>query len=302
MDTVMTIRAYGADGALLSDLQSTVADLEQKLSVTVDTSQIAELNAAGGGTLSPDSLELLESALSLCARTEGNLDISIYPVSRCWGFTREEKQIPDRETLTALLAHVDYRQIRISGDHVTLPQGMMIDLGSVAKGYTGDVLIRRLRQEGISSACLNLGGNVQTIGTKPDGTPWQIGIQDPQSQETLGVLSLSGQAAITSGMYQRYFMGEDGHTYGHILDPATGYPAENDLLSVTVVGQEGVVCDGLSTGLFVMGLEKATQFYRDSSDFDAVFVLRDGSIRITEGIQSLFSLSQSGRKVTVIKR
>ena len=190
MDTVMTIRAYGADGALLSDLQSTVADLEQKLSVTVDTSQIAELNAAGGGTLSPDSLELLESALSLCARTEGHLDISIYPVSRCWGFTREEKQIPDRETLTALLAHVDYRQIRISGDHVTLPQGMMIDLGSVAKGYTGDVLIRRLKQEGISSACLNLGGNVQTIGTKPDGTPWQIGIQDPQSQETLGVLSL----------------------------------------------------------------------------------------------------------------
>lgn len=300
MDTVMTLRAYGTDN--LKDAESTVLALEKKLSVTAEGSEIAALNTAGEGTVSEDTLELLQAALSLCRRTHGALDISIYPVLRCWGFTGQTRQVPDGEALAELLPLVDYERIRMDGSTVSLPHGMMIDLGSVAKGYTGDVLAAGLKSRGVTSACLNLGGNVQTVGGKPDGSPWMVGVQDPQSEDYLGVLALRDQAAVTSGAYQRYFIGEDGKSYGHILDPKTGRQPETDLLSVTVVGSSGVTCDGLSTALYVMGTESAYRFWRASDDFEAVFVKLDGSVAITKGLESQFTLHGKSRELTVIAR
>ena len=171
----------------------------------------------------------------------------------------------------------------------------------IAKGYTGDQLIRLFRENGVTSALINLGGNVQTVGTKPDGTPWRIGVQSPFGEGYLGTIEAKDEAVITSGGYERYFE-KDGQIFWHIIDPATGLPAKNGLLSVTVAGESGALCDGLSTALFVMGLEKAAAFWQSSGGFDAVFVTDDGSVYITEGLAERFALSHdyAQARLTVI--
>jgi thiamine biosynthesis lipoprotein len=272
--------------------------------VTNEDSEIYAVNRDGSGTLSADSADLLTQALDICRLTDGALDLSIYPVVRAWGFTTGDYGVPSAEELEELLGHVDYEQISFeeSTDTVTLAQGMEIDLGSVAKGYTGDRVLQLLRENGVTSAMLNLGGNVQALGAKPDGSPWRVAIQDPLSDGYLAAVEIEDQAVITSGGYERYFV-EDGETYWHIIDPATGAPSHSGLISVSVIGDSGILCDGLSTSLFVMGLEDAAALWRSRDDFEAVFVSEDGQVTITEGLEDNFTLlSDTAEGVTVLYR
>ena len=304
MDTVMDLTIYAGED-LLAAAEDRIAELESKLSVTDPASEIYALNQTGSGTLSPDTAQLLGKALELCRRSGGRLDLSVYPVLRAWGFTTGSYAVPDAETLAALLQHVDYTKIDFdeADRTVRLAAGMEIDLGSVAKGYTGDQIAALLRDGGAASALLNLGGNVQALGAKPDGSPWRVAVQDPQGDGYIGVVEVTDQAVITSGGYERYFE-EDGQTYWHIIDPATGAPARSGLISVTIVGDSGLLCDGLSTALFVMGLDEAADFWRESQDFEAIFVSEGGSIAITEGLENRFSLADGGSagEVTVLRR
>ena len=304
MDTAMDFTVYG-DAALLGEAETLIGSLEEQVSVTDEHSDIYAIDHTGSGSLSGNAAELMEQALELCRRTGGALDISVYPIVRAWGFTTGSYQVPDEETIQSLLPLVDYTQIQYDAATgvVTLPEGMEIDLGSVAKGYAGQLAAQMLREHGVQSALLNLGGNVQTVGTKPDGSPWQIGIKDPQGEDAMMVLSVEDQAVVTSGGYERYFE-QDGQTYWHIMDPSTGHPADNGLISVTIVGDEGVVCDGLSTALFVMGLEKAADLWAQSGDFEAVFVTASGEVYITEGLRDHFALTEryADTPVSVIER
>lgn len=304
MDTAMDFTVYG-DAALLDEAETLIGSLEEQVSVTDEHSDIYAIDHTGSGSLSGNAAELMEQALELCRRTGGALDISVYPIVRAWGFTTGSYQIPDEETIQSLLPLVDYTQIQYDAATgvVTLPEGMEIDLGSVAKGYAGQLAAQMLRNSGVESALLNLGGNVQTVGAKPDGSPWQIGIKDPQGEDAMMVLSVEDQAVVTSGGYERYFE-QDGQTYWHIMDPSTGHPADSGLISVTIVGDEGVVCDGLSTALFVMGLEKAADLWAQSGDFEAVFVTASGEVYITEGLRDRFALTEqyADTPVSVIER
>ena len=304
MDTAMDFTVYG-DAALLDEAETLIGSLEEQVSVTDEHSDIYAIDHTGSGSLSGNAAELMEQALELCRRTGGALDISVYPIVRAWGFTTGSYQIPDEETIQSLLPLVDYTQIQYDAATgvVTLPEGMEIDLGSVAKGYAGQLAAQMLREHGVQSALLNLGGNVQTVGTKPGGFPWQIGIKDPQGEDAMMVLSVEDQAVVTSGGYERYFE-QDGQTYWHIMDPSTGHPADSGLISVTIVGDEGVVCDGLSTALFVMGLEKAADLWVQSCDFEAVFVTASGEVYITEGLRDHFALTEryADTPVSVIER
>ena len=256
MDTMMDFTIYGESG-LINQSESLIASLESLVSVTDADSELYAINQTGSGMLTEEASSLMKQALEICRRTDGALDLSIYPIVRAWGFTTGSYQVPDEAEIQALLPLVDYRKIQYDAatGTVTLPEGMEIDLGSVAKGYAGQLAAQMLREHGVQSALLNLGGNVQTVGTKPDGSPWQIGIKDPQGEDAMMVLSVEDQAVVTSGGYERYFE-QDGQTYWHIMDPSTGHPADSGLISVTIVGDEGVVCDGLSTALFIMGLER----------------------------------------------
>ena len=304
MDTAMDFTVYG-DAALLDEAETLIGSLEEQVSVTDEHSDIYAIDHTGSGSLSGNAAELMAQALELCRRTNGELDLSVYPIVRAWGFTTGSYQVPDEETIQSLLPLVDYTQIQYDAATgvVTLPEGMEIDLGSVAKGYAGQLAAQMLREHGVQSALLNLGGNVQTVGTKPGGSPWQIGIKDPQGEDAMMVLSVEDQAVVTSGGYERYFE-QDGQTYWHIMDPSTGHPADSGLISVTIVGDEGVVCDGLSTALFVMGLEKAADLWAQSGDFEAVFVTASGEVYITEGLRDRFALTEqyADTPVSVIER
>ena len=200
--------------------------------------------------------------MQIAEETDGALEPTIYPVLTAWGFITEENRVPSDAEITELLKNVGYERIRQEDTTVQLNSGMMLDLGAVGKEYAGDFAAQVLKDSGITSALLDLGGNIQAVGTKPDGSPWRLGLCDPFSDGKLGVLEISNQAVVTSADYERYFIGEDGIRYGHIIDPATGYPAESGLASATVIAEEGQLCDALSTSLYVMGAERAIEYWR----------------------------------------
>ena len=306
MDTVMSLEIYG-DGAQeqLNEAVETIYRLEGLWDVTDQGSEVWALDHSGGDwvDLSPETADLLAQALELCALTGGALDLTAYPAVRAWGFTTGEYRVPSQEELDALVPLIDYTKLELEDGRARLPEGMELDLGAVAKGYTGAYLAQMLREAGVTSALLSLGGNVQTVGAKPDGSPWRVAIQDPDSQQqaTLGVVEVADQAVITSGGYQRYFEA-NGETYWHIMDPDTAAPARSGLRSVTVIGSDGTVCDALSTALFVMGAEKAAAFWQEnlSLGVELVLVEEDGTVLITQGLEDSFQLSQEDRTLEVI--
>lgn len=295
MDTVMNLTVFDRNDDGIKEAEDLIHDLEKKLSTTDPNSEIYTLNHTGSAVLSRPTAELLTEALGYCRETDGALDLSIYPVVRAWGFTTGSYQVPSQEALDILLEQVDYRKISFSKETstVSVPEGMQIDLGSVGKGYTGDRIIQLLRSRGVTSALLNLGGNIQALGRKPDGTLWKIGLQDPRGEGNVGILSLDNQAVITSGGYERFFRGDDGTVYWHIIDPSTGRPAKNGLISATAVGPKGSYCDALSTSLFIMGPEKAVEFWKAHQDFDMILITEDGEVLITPNLTESFLLTET---------
>lgn len=295
MDTYMSITAYGKNAeTALNRAEEKVSELENLWSVTKENSEIYRINHSNGESISvsPETAELIDFSLEISEITDGALDCSIYPVLTEWGFTTGDYKIPTDEKLSELLEYTDYRKINFNGETVQIPENMQIDLGAVGKGYTGDLIAETLKENGIESALLDLGGNIQTVGTKTDGTEWKIGLRSPFDEGNFATLEISDCAVITSGGYERYFTGDDGETYWHIIDPKTGKPAHSGLVSVTVIGSEGRLCDALSTSLFVMGIEKATELWKTRDDFEMVSVTEDGKIYLTQGIEDKFSLNQ----------
>ena len=289
MDTYMTVRAWGASDALLEKAEGLVSELEASVSTTREGSAVHTLNGTGSAALPGDAAYLLGRALDLCTQTGGALDISIYPVVRAWGFTTAEYRVPGKDELTRLLESVDYTRVALDGDTVSLSDGMEIDLGAVTKGYVGDRIAALLRENGVTSALLDLGGNIQTLGSKPDGSDWRVAIRNPEGDGILGAVSISDKAMITSGGYERYFVDDEGNLWWHIFDPATGYPARNGLISVTIVGDEGLTCDALSTALFIMGQNKAIEFWRGHRDFEMALVTDEGELLLTPGLYDSFT-------------
>lgn len=299
MNTVMNLTVYGSADAIAA-AEARIRESERLFSVTDEKSEIFAVNRNGGGEVSAETAVLIAAALTFGARTEGALDITVYPVVRAWGFTTGNHRVPDAAELEELLTSVGYDRVTVSGNTVTLAENTEIDLGSVAKGYTADCLTALLREAGVTSALLNLGGNVQAVGSRPDGKDWRVAVRNPNGKEYVGVLSVSDRAVVTSGGYERYFE-RNGQIYHHIIDPATGYPAKSGLSSVTVVAESGLLADALSTALYVMGLDRATAHWKEYRDFDAVFIDDEGELYITEGLENVFSAWSSDAKVTVIR-
>ena len=306
MNTYMTFTAYGeqAEDALV-DARVRVEEVEALWSVTDEGSEIYRANHSGGEpvNVSEETAELVSFALEMAEKTDGALEPTIYPVLRAWGFTTDTKQVPSQEEINALLGDVGHEKITLDGTLLTVPEGMELDLGAVGKGYAGDLAAEAVRARGIECAILSLGGNIQAVGSRPDGTDWRVGLRSPWEDGTLGVLRVSDQAVVTSGGYENYFEDEDGNVYWHILDPETGYPAKSGLLSVTIICTQGRLGDALSTALFVMGPQKAEEYWRENGDFEMILVTEEGEILITEGVADHFTLSE-GRteEIWVISR
>ena len=301
MNTYMTFTVYGEDAqAALQEAEECIQQVEGLWSVTDKDSEIYQANHSGGQpvTVSEETAEIISFALEMAQRTGGALDPTIYPVLTAWGFTTDSKQVPSQQQIAQLLEQVGYDRIQINGSELTVPDGMELDLGAVGKGYTADLVTEILRRHGVTSALISLGGNIQAIGSRPDGSDWRLGIRAPWESGNLGVLTVSDAAVVTSGGYENYFDDEQGNIYWHILDPSTGYPADSGLQSVTIVGREGKMCDALSTALFVMGAQSAEQYWRENGGFEMLLVTDSGEILITEGIAENFTLNE-GRTETV---
>lgn len=311
MDTYMTLTAYGENAqeaveAGIAEIQR----LDDLLSTGKDTSEVAQINANGGGVLSEDTDYLVKRALDIYQSTNGAFDISIYPVMQLWGFTTGNFAVPNESDLAAKLALVDAGKIILSEENgqtsISLPEGMEIDLGGIAKGYTSGRVMDVMKSYGIKSAVINLGGNAHVLGNKTDGSQWKVGIQDPEDENGyLGGVSVTDKAIITSGGYERYFVDKDtGVKYHHIIDPKTGYSANNGLISVTIVSADSTLADGLSTSLFVLGTEDAITYCEEhcaEDGFDAIMEDEDGKLYITDGIYDDFINMNNNKNIEKIQ-
>jgi len=291
MDTVMSFTAYGERGeeAVEAAVQE-VERLDALLSTGIAESEVSRINASGEGDLSEDTEKILSEGLTIWKQTGGLFDVTIYPLMQLWGFPTGNYHVPTEEELKQTMSLVDSSKVILDGNHVTLGEKQKMDLGGIAKGYTSNRIMEIFQEYGVTFAMVSLGGNVQTLGKKPDGTDWQVGIQNPDNVQgdLLGAVAVQDQAVITSGGYERYFE-ENGQTYIHILDPRTGCPAESGLASVTIVSSNGMLADALSTSLYIMGLDEAEAYWRIYADeFDMILMTDDGTVYVTEGIRDRF--------------
>ena len=304
MDTYMTLTAYGKNAKKALDAAvDEINNIEQLVSTGIDSSEVSQINKNGKGSVSETTGYLIKRSKEIYDSTNGVFDITIYPIMQAWGFPTENYRVPGKKELKKLrgLMGADHVLYDEKKQEVTLDKkGMKIDLGGIAKGYTSSKVMDIFKENGISSAVISLGGNVQTLNGKPDGSDWRVAVENPADTGSyIGVLSIKDKAVITSGGYERYFK-QDGKTYHHIIDPANGYPANNGLTSVTIVSDDGTLADGLSTSLFIMGPEKAQKYWKEHSDeFDTILVKDDGSILVSEGLAEYFT---SESDFTIIKK
>lgn len=302
MDTVITLEANdGQSGEALQAAEDLITWLENIWSVTKEDSEIYQANHSQGNSVpvSPETEVLIADTLQMADETWGALNPALYPIIKAWGFTTREYRVPNESELRQLLEHVDYREIRLAQQTLTLPTGMEVDFGATAKGYVGDLLVQTMKDHGVTSGIINLGGNVALVGARPDGTPWRVGIRSPYGEGNMGVLEITDSHIITSGGYERYFIGDDGNTYWHILDPSDGAPAHSGIISATIVGDEGIRCDGLSTAVYVMGLEKAEEYWQENGGFDMILVTEDNEVFVTEGLADRFHLIEASQGIPV---
>lgn len=292
LNTMIKITVYDEVKPELLDKAMALCDkYEELFSRTLSDSEIYKLNH---GTLpeknrffevSPETAELVEKGLHYSELSNGAFDLSLAPVSSLWDFTSEEKVIPEAAALEAALPLVDYKNITLEGNAIHFEkEGMGLDLGAIAKGYIADKIKEFLVSEGVTSGIINLGGNVLCIGSQPDGTPFKIGIQKPFSDrgETAVTIEVSDKSVVSSGIYERYFK-KDGVLYHHILNPKTGMPYENGLVSVTILSDKSVDGDALSTSCFALGAEKGMELVESLENTEAVFITKEGKFLYSSG-------------------
>ncbi|MGI6263961.1 MAG: FAD:protein FMN transferase [Acutalibacteraceae bacterium] len=286
LDTVVTVSLYDpANEALLDGCLEKIAAYERLFSRTVADSDVSRINASGGEwvTVSPDTAALLQAALKTAGDSGGAFDITVAPAMDLWDFTADDPRLPAADALAQAVEHVDYTAIEIDGDRVRLHDpAAAIDLGGAAKGYIADRLGDYLRGQGVKGALIDLGGNVLAVGDKK-GTPFSVGVRDPRDENGLAAtLAVRDRSVVTSGVYERGFT-LNGKRYHHILDPATGWPVDNGLASVTILSDESLTGDLLSTACFVMGEEKAKLWIEQTDGVDALFIRVDGTQSATSG-------------------
>jgi FAD:protein FMN transferase len=304
MSTVMTHRAFGKHaGQALKAVREEAERLEGLLSRFIPGSDISRVNRSAGvqsEALGDEAFEVLAQAVEFSKCCRGLFDVTIGPLVKLWSDSKGTCTPPEEARIRQVLPLVGYTSLMLGPDKKTaglLRPGQSIDLGGIGKGYAGDRFVDVFREYGVSSAFTNIGGNVVALGTKPDGSPWRVGIQHPRQESSLiGLVSATDKAVVTSGDYQRYFMDDKGKRYHHILNPTTGYPAEPDLVSVTVVAESSMDADALSTMFFIAGLEKGLSLLKGFNGVEAIAIGRDMRVHVTAGLAESF---QAGEGINV---
>ncbi|WP_434303423.1 FAD:protein FMN transferase [Clostridium botulinum] len=305
MGTIINIKAYGknADKAVQASVDK-ISDIENKMSLNISTSEINKINKNAGIApvkVSKNTFDVVKASLIYSEKTKGSFDITVEPLVSLWGIGTDKAKIPSKDEINNALKLINYKDVVINEKESTIMlkrKDQAIDLGAIAKGYTADELKKVLLNYNVSSAFLNLGGNVYVLGNKSDKTPWKIGVQNPLKPrgDYLGIVSVSDKSVVTSGNYERFFE-RNGKRYHHIFDTKTGYPAEKGLISVSIISNKSIDGDALSTSVYTLGLDEGKKLIESLKDVEAVFVTNDKKVYITSGLKDTFKLTNTDFKL-----
>ncbi|MEA4961533.1 FAD:protein FMN transferase [Lutispora sp.] len=282
-----------------------IREIEAKMTINSENpSQITKLNDASGShevELSEDTFYVLEKGKYYSEISGGKFDVTIGPIVKLWNIGTKYAAVPEPQILSDSLKLVDYNKLALNKDKLTAKleaKDMKVDLGAIAKGYAADEAASILRDHGVKHAIINLGGNILTLGSNVSGNPWKIGIQDPYHprNDYIGIVNVTDKTVVTSGIYERYFE-QDGKRYHHILEPKTGYPADNGLAGVSIIADKSIDGDGLSTSVFILGLEKGMELIESLDNAEALFITTDKKIYMTKGFKAVFTQTNNEYKV-----
>lgn len=306
LGTTIEITVYDKnDMDIINQCMDRIQQIEKKMTINnADTSEIIALNKAAGVSsvkVSPDTFDVLERGKYYSELSNGRFDITVGPIVKLWNIGTEYAAVPNPVALEEARRLIDFTKLKLDKNNLTAElesSGMQVDLGAIAKGYAADEVAKILKDNGVQHAIINLGGNILTVGGNMKGQPWKIGIQDPYNPrgEFLGILEVQDKTIVTSGTYERYFE-QDGKRYHHILDPRTGYPADNDIVSVSIITDKSIDGDGNSTSVLLLGLEEGMKFVESQEDVEAIFVTYDKKVYLTSGLQDKFIITHSDFKL-----
>lgn len=313
MGTVISQKVYGANGQTAIDQTvEKMKSLEKLLTFNAPEGDVYKLNQNAGKQkvqMEPETIQILKKSLEVAEMSNGAFDVTVGPLVKLWGIGTSNERVPSKEEIQSLLPLVNYKDLTVDDTSAGLKRsGQEVDLGGIAKGYAGDVAIEIYKRNGIKSGYISLGGNVVTLGNKPDGSPWIVGIRNPRpstdagitGEEIVGTIKVTNKAVTTAGDDQRYFE-QDGQRYFHILDPHTGYPAsQSDLMSVTLVTDTSFNADAYDTAVFVLGLEKGKELVQKLG-MDAVFITKDKKIYVTDGLKGNFELHDESNRYQYVQ-
>ena len=312
-DTIIKIKAYGnnSNAAVKSAVQR-ITEIENKMSAYKEDSEISNINKNGYKNdivVSEDTFKVLEKSLYYSNITQGHFDITVKPLMDLWGFGTGEFNLPDEESIKNTISYVGYQHIRINPENLSVSVNhnkVGIDLGAIAKGYAGDEVIRILKENGIESAFVDLGGNIVVMGEKRqsiwqellnnifrrnqalgENKKWKIGIQDPVKQRgsPMAAIEVNNKAIVSSGAYERNFE-YDGRLYHHIINPFTGYPAKSGLISVTIISEQSIEADALSTGVYVMGEDKGLKLIESIPGVEVIMINDRNEVIVSQGLKN----------------
>ncbi|MHA3225661.1 FAD:protein FMN transferase [Globicatella sulfidifaciens] len=306
LHTAVQIQIYHENQEEVMDLAFDYIERMEKLfSTNLEGSDVYRINQAAGKEavkVAPETFELIQKALEVSELSKGKFDITIGAVTNLWRIGDEAARKPEQSEIDAGLKKIDYHKVILDEKNQTVKlaeEGMVIELGGISKGYIGSGIVKYLKAAGVNTAIVNLGGNVIVMGTSPSNEEgWNVGVQDPDEVRgaVVGTVRMKDYAVITSGVYERY-LEVDGVRYHHILDPKTGYPLDNEISGVTVFAPESVDGDGLSTSLFLFGIEEGIEFVESLEGVEAAFIDKEHRVYLTSGLKDKFKLTNEEYKV-----
>lgn len=306
LGTVVTIKIYdNPKEEIFSKVFDKLREIENIMTINSEKSEVIDINSKSGKEfvkVSDDTFYVIKKGKYFSELSKGKFDISIGPLVKLWNIGTEYAKVPTEEEIKDKKALVNYNKVVLNEGEKSVKleeEGMILDLGGIAKGYGADEIINILKENNVNHAIINLGGNVFAHGNKPDGKPWKIGVQNPLSPrgDYIGIVNAVNQTVVTSGIYERYIE-KDGIKYHHILDTDTGYPVENRLAGVSIIANNSIDADSLSTLAFVLGLDEGIKLIEDLDNVEAVFVTKDSEVYITSGLEGKFKLTDMKFKLT----
>jgi thiamine biosynthesis lipoprotein len=299
LGTLINLRAYGnAPEAAIEEAFEKLNDIDDKMSAFKENSEISKINSGAGlkaESVSNDTYFVVKKALEYSKILEGTFDPTIRPLVKLWGIGTKQEKIPQKVEIENTLEFVNYNDVLLEEKNNSIilrKENQALDVGGIAKGFAADEVRNIFVKHMVKSALIDLGGNIFALGNKIDNTPWRVGIQNPFKSrgEFIGILSVVNKSIVTSGNYERYFM-KDGRRFHHIIDPKTGYPSESKIISATIVSDDSIDGDGLSTGIYILGVEKSLRIIESIEGVEAILVTEDKKVYTTSGINKIFILT-----------